>query len=289
MQFRSRNDARWLAPSFLIALCLMTTFFTRLVSVFAASANLRARSTFQRAVDTPGGGPLGTVKLSKKGLNQSFAVDVRNLPGDDYAVFYTSSFSTNDPVYLIAALDRGASNNNWRLEYSAKNGFAPPQLPEADVEDMAGYVIAIGQPGPDTNIVDVVLQTRIPALQTKFTTIKGKGLAVPPAIPPNPDASGKIKTIYKESKGASRLDLRMKRLAGGQTYTLWLENPSGSLLFTNIAEMVLSPSTHVATYRRDTKKGETLPLESGTVLDLAGREFRVTDAFGDIHLGGVLP
>ena len=42
-------------------------------------------------------------------------------------------------------------------------------------------------------------------------------------------------------------------------------------------------------FLRDTKFGDPLPLQSRNVIDLSGHVIQIRDAFGAVHLEGVVP
>src|SRR6266446_3316677 len=79
-------------------------------AVSATAQNTSSTMTFQRAIDTPSPGPSGTVVLKKQAATQSFTVNVRNLPGSSYGVFYGVANTTNSPVFLISVMSRAGTN-----------------------------------------------------------------------------------------------------------------------------------------------------------------------------------
>ena len=275
-----------------------------LSSGFAAGArnapaqDTSSAMTFQREVDTASPGPAGTALLKKQGTKQIFSVAVHDLAGTSYGVFVGPSNDTNTPVFLISAMDGQPATGNWVLNYRAVGG-APPQLGVADLDDLAGSYLFIATPG-QTNIsngvtnlfVDAVLFTQITPLTTKASATRynlKSALTPPPVAPPNPRTKGFVKTTYAGTIGRSVLNIFATRLSGGGAYTIFVQDSPSSQTLTNIGSLVLSPETHTGTFRRDTRKGETLPFESPTVQDLSGRAIEIRDAFGVTHLQGVIP
>ncbi len=140
-----------------------------LLSGFAASAlgasepAIYATSMFEREVDTPSPGPSGTAVLEEKGLNQIFSVTINNLSGlssesggssasnASFGVFISTANNTNTPVSLIGPLNLLGTNDTWVLKYEGV-GAAPAQLGVADLQELSGLYLVIGNPGP-TNIV----------------------------------------------------------------------------------------------------------------------------------------
>lgn len=277
---------------------LMMVLSSRLVAG-ARGADTSSIIDFQRSIDTPGFGPTATALLKKHGTKQIFSVTAQNLGGGSFGVFFGAANDTNTPVFLVAAMDRQGTNDTRVLKYSA-DGAAPPQLGFADVEDMVGLYLFIASPGRTnispsgvTNyIVNAVLFAQIPPLTTKAdaTRFKLKSPLAPPAFaPPNPLTKGYVKSSFIGTQGRSVLNIFASHLSGGGSYTIMVEDPPASMNMTNIGNLVLSPDTRNGTFSRDTRKGETLPLQANTVQDLSGRAIEIRDAFDETHLEGVIP
>jgi hypothetical protein len=169
-----------------------------------------------------------------------------------------------------------------------------------NLNDLVGQYLLIANPGftnivngVTNEIVEAVLFTRIPAFTTKAAALhynRKSPLTTPSVAPPNPKERGWVKTILTGSQGRSVLDLAAFHLSGGGTYSIFIEEPPSSSIMTNIGPLVISTNApYSGRYSRDTRKGETLPFQSPTVLDLSGRAIQIRDAFHEIHLEGTIP
>jgi hypothetical protein len=137
-----------------------------MLSAFVASTlgapPIYATSTFQREVDTPSPGPFGTAVLEEKGSDQIFSVTINNLSGASsgsgggsasnasFGVFISTANNTNTPVSLIGPMNLLGTNDTWVLKYEGV-GAAPAQLGIANLQELSGQYLVIGNPGP-TNI-----------------------------------------------------------------------------------------------------------------------------------------
>lgn len=285
MKQTSRISLRPFVMTGALALGLVITTLT------ATAQSTVSQIMFQRSVDTPSPGPNGIVVLKKQGVKQIFSVNVNNLAGSSFAVFYGVANSTNSPVFLISVMNRQGTNDNWVLHYEAVGG-APPQLLVSDLDDLAGIYLFIAQPSDTNSIVNGVLFAQIPPLtkQSAAPRFNARSPLAPPAgAPPNPAEKGAIRAAFIGTRGRSLFSVRATHLSGGGSYTLLLEDPLSSSSFTNIGSLVLSPSSTTGTFERDTAKGETLPFELPTSQDLSGRGIQIRDAFNQLHLEGVIP
>ncbi|HUK81262.1 MAG TPA: hypothetical protein VLZ12_01385, partial [Verrucomicrobiae bacterium] len=268
-------------------------------------------------------GPVGDLLVVEDGTQQTFQVKIKRLTEPNQSIqLSTNSFfdATNSPVSYVAPVNRtDTKNGNWSQKLIGTNG-APDQfqfLGVANLSDMSGInSIDIGSPGTTnivggTNFIDVVCnQSNGITVCTSTTNIIGgatniyvnafvwapvppllanpsaakfktKVSMVQPPIPPSPKASGKILFSYKGSSGQSVLDIHVSNLAQGQTYALWLSDAGTNV---NSGTFTLTSGGSDGKYRRDTKRGEPLPLQAGSTADLTGRVFTVQDGFGAVHL-----
>ncbi|HTS19056.1 MAG TPA: hypothetical protein VMP11_15890 [Verrucomicrobiae bacterium] len=296
---RKSFDSLW---PFALAAALLSGFTT---NTFSASKPVYAVGTFQRELDTPSPGPSGIAVLTEKGSSQIFSVTINNLTGvanggsGSFGVFLSDANTTNIPVFLIGPMSLKGTNATWVLTYEGV-GAAPAQVGVADLVDLSGMYLIIANPGTNvvvdgvTNeIVNAVLYTRIPAFTTKGAAphYNRKSPLITPAVsPPNPAEKGWVKTIYTGSQGRSVFDISAFHLSGGGSYSILIEDPPSSSTMTNIGSLVIGTnSVSTGTFTRDTRKGETLPLEMPTVSGLSGRAIEIRDAFNEIHLEGTIP
>jgi len=286
-----RNRRSSLTPS------ILTMALLSCVAVGAWGAShqpMLAVGTFQREVDTPSPGPFGTTVLEEKGSDQIFSVTVDNLSGlaagtvgsggtsasnASFAVYFSAANNTNTPVFFIAPLNLLGTNDTWTLKYEGV-GAAPAQLGVADLQDLSGLYVVIGNPGPTnivggvtnivgctTNVVDgatnvvgcatnivggvtnsfvnAVLYTQVPAFTTKSEAprFNRKSLLTTLSVPPNPIEKGYVRTIFTGSQGRSEFDIYAKNLTGGQSYSIFIEFhiPSpSSTIMSNIGSLAIS-------------------------------------------------
>jgi hypothetical protein len=316
MKLKHRYE-RWLIVLF--AFALFSPSAVRVVTG-GGGGGLSARAQFQRQVDSPGAGPFGTLTIAKKGSKQSIDVDLRDLPGESFALFIgeQNTFDT-DTVFFVASLDK-RTNDHWVLSLDSEDGFAPVQVRQFgfdDVEDLAGLFLFVSNPAGTTNIVcdtntivcitndlaqvicstncttnavvGSVLATQIPVLtnSTSGLNFKGKVDLTEPLIPPSQGAKGRIFVKFNAKQGRSILKLDASGLPGGQVYSLCISNAT-TAGFTNIAQVTTTTGSKFS-FRRDTKRGEMLPLLSPSVVSLSGTVIQIKDAFNEVHLEGVFP
>jgi hypothetical protein len=269
--------------------------------------------------------PYGRVTLRKQGTKQMFDVDVRSLSSSlsssntGWGVWLdlNSTFQTNDLVSLLSQLDRLVSTGEHYTATMEAVNAAPQFLSVTvpDLNDLTNHVICIGTPtgiGTTNVVVDCVLWAPIPALvpapaRTSFNTYAPLALPVLPVINgqlwvPAPKARGKIHLRYSGSTGQSFIEVDARNLLGGHTYSVWMtlttvddsaypacitNNVSSCL--TNIDQLTLSFSGMAGQYVRDTKVGDSLPLQFKYADDLSNHLLLIEDEDNLIYLQGVIP
>jgi len=265
--------------------------------------------------------PHGTVTLRKQGAKQILDVDVRSLSpsGTGLGVWLdqNSTCRPNDLVSLLCQLDLLVSTGeNWRATEEALN-TAPQFLSVSisDLNDLTNHAVCIGSPtmtGTTNVVVDCVLWAPIPALlpkpgKTSFNKHALLTLPVPPVIngqlwAPAPKARGKITLRYSGTTGRSFIEVDAKNLLGGHSYSVWMtlttvNDPaypacitnSVSSCLTNIDQLTLSVSGKGGQYVRDTKVGDSLPLQFEYADDLSNHLLVIEDEDNLIYLQGVIP
>lgn len=260
----------------------------------ASHQPIMAVGTFQREIDTPSPGASGIAVLEEKGSDQIFSVTVDNLSGlaagtggsggssasnASFAVYLSTANNTSTPVFFVAPLNLLGTNDTWTLKYEAV-GAAPAQLGVADLQDLSGLYLIIGNPGPTnivggvtnivgcttnaiggvtnidgcvTNIVggvtnsfvNTVLYTQVPAFTTKSEAprFNRKSPLTTLSVPPNPIEKGYVRSIFTGSQGRSEFDVSAKNLSGGQSYSIYIEFqiPSpSSTIMSNIGSLAIS-------------------------------------------------
>ncbi len=246
--------------------------------------------SLQRPVPAPDPDAFGKVELEKRGSEQEFKVDGRNLPAgpaDGFGVFVEDGVGTGIFLTVGAMAIKSPSQGRWELNIE-HHGAAPPQLGVADLSDLAGRRLEVrGVSGA------VHLWAVLPSIATSpgVGSVNQKaGLALPAVSPPSPAAKGTVAVKLKASQGNSFFELKVQKgLAPNPTYVVWIEDAPGSGTFTAAGDLQMSASGTKGRLRRDTKKGETLPLSVGSVLDLSGRALEVRDGASVVHLVGTIP
>jgi hypothetical protein len=235
-----------------------------------------------------------------------------------------SSFfdGTNSPTYYVSPIDRsGSSKGNWSRKLTGTNG-APPELQLltvtnlSELSDVSSF--DIGNPGSTnivggTNSIDLVCTVTNGISVCTFTTnivggvtniylnafvwapipplvsnpavfnFRVKGNLGRPPVAPSPHATGSMLMTYNGNEGRSLLDIRANNLVKGQSYQLWVSD-NGTNVGAGLFEFLNSPGGANAKFRRDTSKGDPLPIQVASVADLTNRVFQVQDGFGVVHL-----
>jgi hypothetical protein len=317
---------RWLVAA--LAILLFSPAVMRLV-IGAAAPRVSATTTFQRAVDTPSPGPLGTVKLvMQPNGKETFEVNISKLEGQSFGLFFgeENTFNTNT-VFLIGPLSL-VTNGHWKLHYEAV-GHAPPQLPVAHLDDLEGLFLFVSNPSGDTNVtgcvtnitdctlsivggvtnfdncvtnitgcvtnpvVSSVLVAQVPPLTAKpqIFSHMGRSLLTTDEMPNAPPSLNAMGTVTVKFSGSTGVSMLDIRASR------LAGGQSYSLWFST--EIGGSTYTNVASltpagspkvaFTRNTKMGETLPMLASTVTNLSGRNIQIRDAFDLVHLQGTIP
>jgi hypothetical protein len=147
-----------------------------------------------------------------------------------------------------------------------------------------------------TGTVTAVLWAPIPPLVSNpsdFNYHNTLDLSLPAndAAPPSPNAKGTVSVKFNNSQGRSVLDVRGANLTAGQTYTLFIGDSTNlpPAVLVEAGTMTSNKTGAQQQFLRDTKFGDPLPLQVRNVIDLSGRAVQIRDAFGSVHLEGVVP
>lgn len=269
--------------------------------------------------------PYGRVTLRKQGNKQMFDVDVRSLSSSlnssntGWGVWLdlNPTFHTNDLVSLLCQLNLLVSTGEHYTATLKAVDTAPQflSITVPDLNDLTNHAICIGSPtgiGTTNVVVDCVLWAPIPALlpapaRTSFNKRALLALPVPPVIngqlwAPAPKARGNIKLRYSGSTGQSFIEVNAQNLLGGHTYSVWMtlttvDDPAYpacitntvSSCLTNLDQLTLSFSGTAGQYVRDTKAGDSLPLQFEYADDLSNHLVLIEDEDNLIYLQGVIP
>jgi hypothetical protein len=249
-----------------------------------------AQVSLQRPVPAPDPDAFGKVELEKRGTEQEFNVDGRNLPtgpADGFGVLVEDGVGSGVFLTVGAMALKSPSQGRWELNLE-HHGAAPPQLGVADLADLAGRRVEVRGASGDVHLWAIL--PSIGASPGPGSVNHKAALALPAVSPPSPSAKGTVAVKLKASQGNSSFDLKVQKgLAPSPDYVVWIEDAPGSGTFTAAGALEMSASGTKGRLRRDTKKGEALPLGVGSVLDLSGRAVEVRNGASAVHLAGTIP
>ena len=301
---------------------------TNPMEVQAQGGRILARSQFRGTVD-PSEGPTGNLLLIEENGQQIIRAQINKLELTNLSLQLSPSsyYTTNAPVFYVAPLNRTSKQTgNWSRKLTG-NGGPPPELGFTGIENLSDLSnlssFWAGTPGM-TNIVggtneetcvqtvtnDIIVVTcttnivggttnifintyvwaPIPPLvaNPSIFNFRVKSSLDQPEVAPSPHGSGRIQMTYNGGQGRSLLDVRVNNMIKGQTYYLWVAD-GGTNWNAGAFEPLGAPGSASAKYRRDTKKGNPLPVQVPSTADLTNRVIQVRDAFGAIHLQGSPP
>ncbi|HUK82042.1 MAG TPA: hypothetical protein VLZ12_05355 [Verrucomicrobiae bacterium] len=256
------------------------------------SSGLTSVIALQRPDGAPAEKAIGTVIIQQGTSSQEFAVDVRGIvPTDSTPVGGLGVFLSVDPFpstnfYFVSTMD-GSTNGHWTLDLNAGPG-ASPQLGVTDVTNLFEHIVIVA----DTT-TNVYLESIIPpfASNPKGLGYKKKVKLTPPNDSPSPKAKGTVTVKLDGVHGASVFDVRAKKLAIGNGY--WLVVHGTNDPPSDVPDTV-NLVGHNIRFMGDTGKGQQLldgALTNGVVRvdQLTGATVDIIDAFGVIHLTGIVP
>ncbi|MEI6085419.1 MAG: hypothetical protein WCS70_14125 [Verrucomicrobiota bacterium] len=145
-----------------------------------------------------------------------------------------------------------------------------------------------------TGTVSTILWAPIPPILAKpaeFNYRNSLNMDLPPAPAPSPSAKGKVSVKFNNSQGQSILDIQGSNLTAGQTYTVFIGDTTNNppFVLVDAGTMTSNKNGSDQQFLRDTKFGDPLPFQARDVIDLSGRVIQIRDAFGEVHLRGIIP
>ena len=224
--------------------------------------------SLQRPDSAPDADAFGNVGLDKRGGRQEFSVDARNLPTDAgvFSVALESGAGTG-VFFAVGDLEvKNPAKGRFGLSLEA-DGAAPAALGVADLDDLAARRVQVVD-----SIGVVFLWGVLPgtAQSPGLGNLNGKGALAPPAsAPAGSKASGSVQTRYNAPQGASTFEVRAKNLLAGPIYSVWIGDGVGG--FVQVGTL------SKGTFKRQTRRGQSLPLGAGTLGELSGRPIEVRD------------
>jgi hypothetical protein len=230
----------------------------------------------------------GHVQVSKKGKEQEFKVDAKNLSSEGtYNVFLETALGSG-VLNPLAGMSQKGSSGRFELKLEA-DCAAPAILGVADLAALEGFAVEIRN-GND----EVILRGTVPSL----TTGTGQGnfnkkgnLSVPDTNPPSPNAKGRVSVKFNAPKGESEIEVEVESLANGNNYSVWIENGNGSNVLEKVGNISFKGKGKKSKgkFEAETKKGGGLPFGVATVGSLSGRKIEVRDGGDAVHLLGLIP
>jgi hypothetical protein len=231
----------------------------------------------------------GTLLVEKKGNTQRFVLRAKNipLPAAGLGVFLANSPSATNGAVFVNVLSVGGTNSQWQLVLEGKDG-PPPFLGVQDVNELAGLFVFVAD-----ETTNVYLRTMITPLVPKLSasSYRKRVKLTRPDPAPSAKATGVVRVKFDAKKGASRLEVRGRKLAAGNSYcVIYTPLAAPSDLSCDGGENLTQGKGFI---RDDTGKGDDLPygVDYGvtTVADLAGLNVYIFDSFGVVHLMGTIP
>src|SRR5262245_4711721 len=224
--------------------------------------------SLQRPDPAPDADAQGSVELKKRGAEQEFEVDVRKLPtgAGAFSALVESGVGTGLFASIGELALRNASQGRFGLRLEAE-GAAPAPLGVADLSELAGRRSQIADA-----LATVYLQGVLPALASSpgLGNFNHKSALSPPAGSTiAPLAGGFVRARFNAPQGASTFEVRTRQLPSGPTFSVWIDDGTG--LFVQVGNL------SKGTLKRETRKGDSLPLGAGSLGELAGRSVQVRD------------
>jgi hypothetical protein len=249
----------------------------------------KGEMALQRPEDAPDPDAFGKVCLQKKKGVQEFECEAGKLPAGQsglFRVFVESAAGSGDFVEVGGMTPKGAAKGSWRLSLQAK-GAAPSSLGVLSLSTLQGREVQV-------RIATgfVFLHGKCPMLGSSpgILTKCKKSSLTNSASALSPKAVGSLRVKLNAAKGCSSLDVRVKGLSHGHEYSVWIETAPGSGLFANAGLVEFkSVKSKQGAYRRDSKKGDPLPLGVTSISQLSGRRIEVREGVSSVQLGGVIP
>ncbi|MCI0588133.1 MAG: DUF1028 domain-containing protein [Planctomycetes bacterium] len=241
----------------------------------AIPVKLRARIALQREPEEPDADASGRVEVRLKGLDQAFSVEVRRLgPGSPFSAFLEEAEGSG--TFLSIGELQAPSPTSQRLFLSlSSEGVPPAQLGVALLSSLEGRRLEV-RDGAGVSY----LRARLPSLLGAGDLRRTGSLAPPSASVGG--ASGTVRLGRKGSKGIERFDVRAKGLAPGPTYGVWIADAGRGGSFSAAGDLAKGK------LRRDTGRGDPLPLGVDRLEELAGRAIEIRDG-ATVVLAGTIP
>ncbi len=242
----------------------------------AIPVDLRARIALHRELAEPDADTSGRVEMRLRGLDQAFSVEVRRLaaaPGSPYSAFLEEAEGSGTFLSIGELEAPSPASQRLLLSLSAE-GVPPAQLGVALLSSLEGRRLEIRDSSGTT-----YLRARLPSLLGSGD-LRRTGFLAPPSAPMG--ASGSLRLRRKGSKGTERFDLRAKGLPPGPDYAVWIAEPGAGGSFSEAGNLAKGK------LRRDTGRGDPLPLGVDRLEDLAGRAIEIRDG-ATVVLAGTIP
>ncbi|HET6202051.1 MAG TPA: hypothetical protein VFI25_04515 [Planctomycetota bacterium] len=228
----------------------------------------RGQVSLQRPDPAPDADATGRAELEKRGGRQGFVVAARDLPTGAGTLSAELESGVGTGAFFSVgglALDN-AAQGRFTLGLEAE-GAAPAILGVADLAGLAGRRVRVVD-----SLGTVFLWGALPGVAQSpgLGSFDRRSLLSPPVgSTVAPKAGGFVRSRLVAPQGASTFEVRANHLPSGPTFSVWIDDGTGAFVQVgNLAKGSL---------KRDTRKGQSLPLGVGTLDALAGRSIEIRD------------
>jgi hypothetical protein len=231
----------------------------------------------------------GEVELDRKGKEQGFEVNAKNLDGGvaaPYSVQLETGLGTG--VFTAVAVLQPKPGKPGRYEVKLEQECGPPPiLGVTDVDQIPGRKVEVRDAADQ-----VVLRGVCPQLVSGVGKLNfnHKAKLSLPMNPPSPKATGDVRVKFNAPQGQSEFEVHAKNLSNGNSYSVWLEDAVASGVFVKVGDLHgKGNQTKSVEFEANTKDGTGLPFGVATVADLKDRLLQIRDGGDVIHLVGQVP
>jgi murein DD-endopeptidase MepM/ murein hydrolase activator NlpD len=246
----------------------------------------RAAFDLRRVDSSPDRDGAGVLSMSVKGFDETLSVSVSRLDGgigQPLLLMCETSFGSGRFITIGQLIPTNAAAGKWRLSIAGP-GAAASALGVPDLVDLQGRRLQIADAQGD-----VYLEGLFPPLFPSGGAQKALKASIRSRLGPPPDTNllpaprGSVRIAWSEPRGRSLFEVRTAKLPFSASHSVWLQDAaSGELI--PIGQLV------DGVFRRDTKKGDPLPVGVWTAASLSGgARVEIRDSSGIVILEGSTP
>ena len=233
-----------------------------------------------RPDDPPDANAKGTLRIRHKGNGDSLEVHVMQVTeGHEHHLWMEDPIDSDD-FTEVGTLD--GDGGSQQLKFDTKKGGTLP-LEAASLEDLIGRRVEVRHDDA------TVLLGVVPPWGLSKKPLKAKVTIGAPDGAPAPEMHGNLSLRGKDDKGQERIDLKAKHVPFDDgPFHVFVEEDAGAGTFVDSGKLEKT-GDHEGRWRRDTKKGQSLPDGVFFVSELAGRLIEVRDEADVVYLRGTIP